>query len=110
MARIKKGDTVIVAKGRDRGKIGPVIRVIKSSEKALVDTVNIYKKQIKPSKKYPQGGIIDVSQPVPLSNLRVICPGCKKMTKIKFKNTGKDKRRICTICNEVLDATDVKTK
>ncbi|MDH4358577.1 MAG: 50S ribosomal protein L24 [Candidatus Berkelbacteria bacterium] len=110
MEKIRKGDTVVVAKGRDRGKVGPVIKVIISSQKALVDGVNIYKKQIKPSKKYPQGGIIDMSQPIPVSNLRIICPNCKKMTKARFKNLGKEKRRVCINCKEILDVTNVNAK
>lgn len=103
--KIKKQDNVLVAAGRDKGKTGKVLGIKKKAGKAVVEGVNVYKKHQKPSKKYPQGGIIDVTVPIEMSNLMVICKTCNKAVKVRFKNTGKDKRRICAKCGEVVDAS-----
>jgi large subunit ribosomal protein L24 len=100
--RIKKGDNVLVIAGKDKNKSGKVIAIHDS--KAIVSGLNIYKKSMKPSNKYPQGGIVDVNAPIPQSNLMPICPGCKKAVRVKVKNTGKEKRRVCIKCSEVIDA------
>ncbi len=99
---IKRGDTVLITKGKDRGKTGKVVRIV-APDKLLVEGLNQYKKHIKPSKKYPQGGIIDTPMPMQISNTMIICPTCKKAVRIRFKNSGKEKRRVCAKCSEVLD-------
>lgn len=102
---IRKQDTILVIKGKDRGKTGKVVSVNVKAHKAVVEGLNQYKKQVKPSKKYPQGGIIDISLPIQTANLMVICPTCKKAARSKQKNEGREKRRVCAKCSEVLDAT-----
>jgi len=102
--KVKKSDRVLMISGRDRGKAGKVISVNPKLKTAVVEGINLYKKHAKPSRKYPQGGIIDVNVPVKISNLMVICPACQKAVRTKYKNTGKDKRRICNKCHEVIDA------
>lgn len=103
--KIRKGDTVLMTKGRDRSKTGKVIAVDPKGKKALVEGINIYKSNVKPSNKYPQGGIIDKNMPIKVENLALVCPGCSKATKIKLTGSGRDKRRICAKCKETLDAT-----
>lgn len=102
--KIKKQDTVIVIAGKDKNKTGKVLSVRVKDKKAIVEGVNIFKKHQKPSKKYPQGGIVDVTMPIEMSNLMLVCASCNKPTRIRFKNTGKDKRRICAKCGEVINA------
>jgi len=104
-SKIRKQDLVLVTAGKDKNKTGKVLSVLKKSDKAVVEGVNIFKKHQKPSKKYPQGGIIDVTVPVNISNLMVVCQSCNKPSRVKFKNTGKDKRRICGKCGEVINAS-----
>jgi large subunit ribosomal protein L24 len=103
--KIKKGDTVLVVTGKDNAKTGKIVSVDPKNNKAIVDGINIYKKHVKPNKKYPQGGIIDKSVPIRISNLMVICPNCKKATRIGKKNIGREKRRVCLKCKEVVDAS-----
>ena len=100
---LKKGDSVLVIKGKDRGKVGKIVAVLRNG-RVLVEGINQYKKHIKPSKKYPQGGIIDTLMPIAASNAMILCPSCKKAARAKHKNVGKEKRRVCVKCNEVLDA------
>jgi len=102
--KIKKNDMVLVTKGKDRGKSGKVIGVDLGKSKIIVEGRNIYKAHVKPSKKYPQGGIIDKNMPIRVENVAIICPGCNKATKIKFSGSGKDKKRLCVKCRETLDA------
>lgn len=102
--KIKVGDTVMIVKGKDAPKSGKIVSVSPKASKAIVEALNQYKKHIKPSKKYPQGGIVDMSQPIEISNLRIVCPSCKKAARVSFKNSGREKRRICKKCNEVIDA------
>ncbi len=100
--KIIKGDIVLVQTGKDRGKTGKVVSVDIKSERAVVEGLNVYKKHVKPSKKYPQGGIIDKNVAMKASNLMIVCQGCKKAVRVSMKNSGKEKRRACKKCGEVL--------
>ena len=79
---IKKGDTVIVNAGDDRGKQGRVVRVLVSKNKAVVEGVNVVSKSTKPSAKHPQGGIVNMEAPIHVSNLSLIDPKSGKATRI----------------------------
>ncbi len=79
---IKKGDTVYVNAGNDRGKTGRVLSVLVSKQKAVVEGINIISKSAKPSAKHPQGGIIKMEAPVHISNLNLIDPKSGKPTRI----------------------------
>ncbi len=79
---IKKGDTVYVNAGDDRGKQGRVLRVIVDKNKAVVEGVNVVSKSTKPNAKHPQGGIVKMEAPVNVSNLSLIDPKSGKPTRI----------------------------
>ena len=79
---IKKGDTVIVNAGDDRGKQGRVVRVLVSKNKAVVEGVNVVSKSTKPSAKHPQGAIVKMEAPIHVSNLSLIDPKSGKATRI----------------------------
>ena len=82
---IKKGDTVFVNTGKDKGKTGTVLRVIVDKQRAVVEGVNIVKKSTKPSAAHPQGGIIEQEAPIAISNLNVVDPKTGKPTRIGRK-------------------------
>ncbi len=71
---IKKGDTVFVNAGDDRGKTGRVLEVIKEKDRAIVEGINMVSKHTKPNAKHPQGGIIKQEAPIHISNLQVVDP------------------------------------
>jgi len=98
--KFKTSDQVIVRSGKDRGKTGKIIKIDINKNKAIVDGINIYKAHIKPSKKYPQGGVIDKNMPLELSNLSLLCSSCNKSTRVKYVGSKKEKRRICLKCKE----------
>ena len=79
---IKKGDTVYVNAGDDRGKQGRVLRVLIDKNKAVVEGVNVVSKSTKPNAKHPQGGIVKMEAPINVSNLSLIDPKSGKPTRI----------------------------
>ncbi|MCG2647322.1 50S ribosomal protein L24 [Alloprevotella tannerae] len=88
---IRKGDTVFVNAGEDKGKTGKVIRVITEKKRAVVEGVNIVSKNQKPNAKYPQGGIIKMEAPIHISNLNVIDPVSGKPTRIGHRKNEEGK-------------------
>lgn len=72
--RVKKGDTVYVNAGNDKGKTGKILEVIKAKDRVVVEGVNIVSKHTKPSAKYPQGGIIKREAGIHVSNVQLLDP------------------------------------
>ena len=81
--KLRKGDTVIVISGKDKGKEGTVSHVMPTSNKVIVDGVNVAKKHQKPRKANEQGGVIDRDMPIEASNVMLVHKG--KPTRIGFK-------------------------
>lgn len=79
---IKKGDTVYVLAGEDRGKTGRVLKVLVTKQRAIVEGVNIVTKATKPSAKHPQGGLVKMEAPIHISNLSLLDPKTGKPTRI----------------------------
>jgi large subunit ribosomal protein L24 len=101
---IRKGDTVKVMAGKEKGKSGRVLSVLPAKSKIVVEKVNIIKKHQKPSKKYAQGGIIEKEGPVHISNVMLVCPKCGAAA--RFGNLSMEdgrKLRACKKCKEVID-------
>ena len=79
---IKKGDTVYVNAGNDKGKTGRVLRVLVSKNRAVVEGLNMVSKSAKPSAKHPQGDIIKMEAPIHVSNLNLLDPKSGKPTRV----------------------------
>jgi len=101
--KLKRNDKVIVLTGKDKNKIAEIERVFVSENKATVKGLNLYKKSVKPSKKSPKGGIIEINAKINISNLGIICPGCNKVSRVSYKITNNKKNRICRKCNASLE-------
>ena len=82
---IKKGDTVIVNAGNDKGKTGKVLEVITSKDRAIVEGVNMVSKHTKPNAKHPQGGIIKQEAGIHVSNLQLVDPKTGAATRVGHK-------------------------
>ena len=95
---IKKGDTVQVLSGKDKGKTGEVLQVIPKNEKVIVKGVNIRKKHVKPRKKGEEGGIISVECAIHSSKVNVVCPKCNKATRVGYTVEKDEKIRVCKKC------------
>jgi large subunit ribosomal protein L24 len=103
MARnIKKGDMVEVIAGASKGTTGKVMRVITAKDKVIVEGVNRRFKHVKPSRKYPQGGRIQVEQAVHISNVLPLNPKTSKGTRVRFTTDSKGiKRRVAIDGSEI---------
>lgn len=97
--RIKKGDKVKVLLGKDRGKEGTVEFVLAKEGKVFVGGVNLYKRHVKKVKD-TKGAIIDIPKPIDVSNVALVCPNCKKITRVGFKVEKTGKVRICKKCGK----------
>lgn len=86
---IKKGDTVYVNAGNDRGKTGRVLSVIAEKQRALVEGINMVSKSTKPNAKNPQGGIIKMEAPIHISNLNPVDPKSGKPTRVGRRKNEK---------------------
>lgn len=105
LARIKKGDTVMVMAGRDQGKTGKVLELLTGEERVLVEHLNMVKRHLKPQQKAKQGGILEKEAPLALSVVMPFCPKCNKGVRMATKAASKEgkKTRVCAVCEEKLD-------
>ena len=103
-AHVRRGDTVGVIAGRERGKRGKVLRVLPDEGRVLVEHVNMIKKHQRPTQKLRQGGIIEREGPLALSNVLVVCPRCDKPSRLGAKILGDGRKvRTCRRCGESID-------
>ena len=100
--KLRKGDTVQVLSGNDKGKTGEILSVDPKSSRIVVKDVNIRKKATKPRKAGEAGGIIPSEHPINSSKVAIVCPKCKKPVRIGYKIEGDKKIRICKNCGEKL--------
>ena len=100
--RIKKGDTVQVLSGNDKGKTGEVLEVMPKTGKIIVKGVNIRKKHIKPRRQGDEGGIIPVECSIFSAKVNLVCPKCNKPTKIGYEINKDKKVRVCKKCGAKL--------
>jgi len=101
--RIKKGDTVEVIQGKERGKRGKVLRLLAGDERVVVERVNFIKRHVRPSQKTPQGGVIEREASMHISSVQLVCPGCGKPARVGVRVEGGDKVRYCKKCNVQVD-------
>lgn len=99
MEKIKKGDKVKILLGKDRGKEEKVEKVYDKKGKVLILGVNVYKRHVKKQGQV-EGGILDIPKPIDISNVALICPSCKKPTRVGFKMTKEGKLRVCKKCHK----------
>lgn len=111
--KIKKTDNVLIISGKDRGKSGLIEKVLTKENKVVVTGINLAKHHLKPSRKSPQGGIINMPAPIAIANVMVVCPHCGKPVRVAHRISDVMKERICRKCKGNLDAkvqTTVKEK
>jgi large subunit ribosomal protein L24 len=99
---VKKGDTVIVLSGKDKGKQGKVLGTVPSEAKVVVEGINMVTCHVKPRKQGEQGGIIKKEAPLDASKVQVVCPKCGKGTRIAHKIENGQSIRVCKHCGATL--------
>jgi large subunit ribosomal protein L24 len=100
---LKKNDKVIVLTGKDKGKIGAVLKIDTEKGRAIIEKLNIVKRHSKAGAKGAKGGIVEKESPIQISNLMVICSKCAEPTRVRKKilDDG-SKIRTCKKCGESL--------
>ena len=98
--KIKKGDTVIVTRGKDKGHRGAVLKSFVSLEKVLVEGANQYKKHVKRNPNGQASEIITITKPLPVAAVALVCPSCKKQTRVGYEIEKGVKSRICKKCGK----------
>lgn len=105
MLHVKKDDQVLVLAGKDRGKIGKVLRVLPRKGRAIVENVSFIHRHTRANpQRNIKGGVVEREAPVHLSNLQVICRECGKPTRVGFTRLADGKRvRVCKRCGGTVD-------
>jgi large subunit ribosomal protein L24 len=102
--RIRKDDKVMVIAGKDEGKIGKILKILRKHDRVVVEKVNMGKRHVRPNPyRREVGGIIDKEMPIHISNVMVMCSKCAKPTRVgyKYADNGK-KTRFCKKCDATL--------
>lgn len=100
--KLKKGDQIIVTLGKDKERKGKIERVYPKKNLVLVPGLNIYKKHLKRRDEKNPGGIVEVSRPLAVSKIALICPKCKIKTRVGYKISKSEKKRICKKCRQII--------
>ncbi|MDR2160640.1 MAG: 50S ribosomal protein L24 [Desulfovibrio sp.] len=110
--RIHKDDVVMVLAGKDKGKVGKILRIIRKNDRVVVERVNMGVRHVKPNPRLSQpGGRVEKEMPLHVSNLALVCPACTKPTRIGFRyleeagtdgKTVRKRVRFCKKCKEIL--------
>jgi large subunit ribosomal protein L24 len=103
--KIKKGDTVLIISGKDRGRKGKVLKVFPKENQVLIEGINLRKKHQRPKRTGEKGQIISLPAPIDISNTKLICPKCGKAARVGYKiisniKDQKSKVRICKKCGQ----------
>ncbi len=94
--KIKKGDQVLVIKGKDKGRKGKIVKALPKTNKVVIDGLNLRKKHIKPKKSGEKGQIIEFAFPLAAANVKLFCPSCQKAVRVGSNK----KQRICQKCKQ----------
>jgi large subunit ribosomal protein L24 len=103
-SHLKKDDKVKIIAGKDKGKIGKVLKVSRDKDRVLVENINIIKRHSRPTPTNKQGGIIESEAPIHWSNVMLMCNKCVSPVRIKMQRLDNGKNvRVCRKCNEIID-------
>ncbi|MEK7512772.1 MAG: 50S ribosomal protein L24 [Patescibacteria group bacterium] len=97
--RIKKGDTVKIIAGKDRGKTGKVQHIDRDGDRISVEGLNLFKKHVRPRRQGEKGEVVQVVRPMRISNVMLVCPSCVKPTRVGARFENDRKVRVCKKCN-----------
>jgi large subunit ribosomal protein L24 len=102
---VRKGDTVVVIAGKEKGKRGRILRVVTEKERVVVERVNMVKRHTKPTQANPRGGILEKEGTIAISNLALWCGKCAAGRRSKAEiRDGQKKRRTCVKCGSLFES------
>ncbi len=100
--KLRKGDTVKILSGKDRGKIGTILRAIPTEERIVVDGLNLFKKRSRPRREGEKGQTVLVPRPMPAAKVMLVCTSCKEPTRVGSRMDGAKKVRYCKKCKAAI--------
>ena len=98
--KIHKGDTIVIVKGKDRGKVAKVLRAFPTLEHIVAEGVNVRKRHRRPRRGGEKGQIISFPAPFSTAQAKILCGKCGKATRVKYQGEGREKIRACKKCGE----------
>jgi len=102
--RLKKNDKVMVISGKEKGKVGKILKVLPEKNRVVVEKINYIKRHTRPGGKVSKGGIIEKEAPLHVSNVMLICGKCTDPVRVGFQKQSDGKTaRICRKCGEILE-------
>jgi len=99
--KLKREDTVQIIAGKDKGKRGKILKILRDKDRVVVEGANIVKKAMKRKSQQDRGGIVELEAPIHISNVMIVCKKCGP-TRIGYKLEGETKVRVCKKCGEAL--------
>ncbi len=99
---IRKGDNVIILTGREKGKQGKVVQVIKERGRVVVEGLMLRRRHVKPKRQGEKGQVLSIPSSMDISNVMVVCSRCGKPTKVGYSVKESGKVRVCKKCKEVI--------
>lgn len=100
--KLKKGDTIIVTTGKDKGRKGKIEKILPQEGSVVVAGINVFKRHMKRRDEKRPGGIIDIVKPIDVAKVALVCPSCGKQTRVGFIVTKNEKVRVCRKCGKKL--------
>jgi len=103
-ARVKRNDSVMIIAGKERGKVGKVLRVLPAENRVMVERLNLVKRHLKPRGPQSPGGVLEKEAPLHLSNVMPMCERCNAPVRVGHRILeDHSKARVCRRCGELLD-------
>lgn len=104
--KVKKGDSVLVISGKDKGRTGKITKALPKELKILIEGINLKKKHVKPRREGEKGQVVAIPALMDISNIKLICPKCGKATRVGYKMEKGEKEttknRICKKCKQTI--------
>jgi len=98
--KLRKGDTVLITSGKDRGRKGKILKVFPKKNRILVEGINLRKKHQKPKRTGEKGQMVTLPAPIGISNAKLICPKCGKAARVGYRIVDDKKYRVCKKCSQ----------
>jgi large subunit ribosomal protein L24 len=98
--KVKKGDSVLIISGKDKGKTGKIIKAFPKAQKILVEGINLKKKHVRPRRDGEKGQVVEIPAVLDVSNAKVVCSKCGKATRVGYTVENGNKKRICKKCKQ----------
>ena len=98
--KLKKGDSVLITAGKDKGRTGKIMKSLPKELKVLIEGINLKKKHVRPKREGEKGQVVQIPAAMDISNIKLICPKCGKATRVGYSIEKDVKKRICKKCKQ----------